>query len=45
VETVYESNGPVRPNSFAPTRSRADWDRFLNDLFLRWDGDWQAPAQ
>lgn len=45
VETVYESNGPVRPSPFPPTRSRADWDRFLNDLFLKWDGRWQAPPQ
>lgn len=45
VESVYESNGPVRPNPFPPTRTRSEWDLFLNDLFLRWDGHWQAPGR
>jgi urea transport system substrate-binding protein len=43
VEAVEGSAQLVRPEPFPPTRSRADWDRFLNDLFLRWDGRWQPP--
>jgi urea transport system substrate-binding protein len=43
VEAVEGSAQPVRPEPFPPTRSRADWDRFLNDLYLRWDGRWQPP--
>jgi urea ABC transporter urea binding protein len=43
VEPVDESPRPIRPEPYPPTRTRAEWDRFLNGLFLNWDGQWQAP--
>jgi len=43
VQLVQESARPVRPEPFPATRRREDWDRFLNDLFVTWDGRWQAP--
>jgi urea transport system substrate-binding protein len=43
VEPVAGSQTPIRPVPFPPTRTRAEWDRFLNDLYLGWDNRWQAP--
>ncbi|HSQ54481.1 MAG TPA: transporter substrate-binding protein, partial [Gemmata sp.] len=44
VKPVVGSGEPVRPEPFPSTRSRAEWDRFLSELYLRWDGHWQAPG-
>lgn len=43
VRSVWESDKPVRPVPFPSTRSRSEWDHFLNNLFLKWDGQWQPP--
>ena len=44
VEPVEVSNTPIRPEPFPASRTRAEWDLFLNNLFLKWDGRWQAPG-
>jgi urea transport system substrate-binding protein len=45
VAVVETSPQPIAPDPFPATRTRADWDRFLNDLYLGWDSRWQAPAR
>ena len=45
VVAVDTSPQPIPPDPFPATRARADWDRFLNDLYLGWDGHWQAPGR
>jgi urea transport system substrate-binding protein len=35
----------LRPDPYPPTRSRQAWERFLSDLYVGWDGRWQAPAK
>jgi urea transport system substrate-binding protein len=45
IEVVSQSDGFLRPEPFPASRSRAEWDLFLNDLFLDWDGHWQAPTR
>jgi urea transport system substrate-binding protein len=45
VEAVEATSEPIRPDPFPSSRTRADWDRFLNDLYLGWDGHWQAPER
>jgi urea transport system substrate-binding protein len=44
VRVVARSAGIVRPEPYPGTRPRDDWERFLNDLKLKWDGGWQAPS-
>jgi urea transport system substrate-binding protein len=44
VDLVDESAGPIRPEPYPPSRTKAEWDRFLNNLYLGWDGRWQAPG-
>jgi urea transport system substrate-binding protein len=44
VDVIAASGASIRPVPFPPTRPRADWDRFLNDLYIGWDGRWQAPV-
>jgi urea transport system substrate-binding protein len=39
------SEVPVRPVPFPPTRTRAAWDQFLQNLHLEWGGRWQAPQK
>ncbi len=43
VEAVAGSETPIRPIPFPPSRTRNEWDRYLTDLFLGWDNQWQAP--
>src|SRR4029077_7989028 len=35
VERVEEWTGLIRPEPFPASRNRAEWDLFLNNLFLR----------
>ncbi len=44
VEIVAGVQESVRPEPFPKSRTRAEWDRFLNDLHARWGGQWQAPT-
>ena len=44
VRVVARSPENVRPEPFPWTRKRVAWERFLEDLKLKWDGGWQAPS-
>jgi urea transport system substrate-binding protein len=41
VKSVWGSDQPIRPEPFPATRTKSEWDHFLNNLFLKWDGQWQ----
>lgn len=42
---VYCSEQAIPPVPYPPTRPKADWDAFLNDLHLRWGGQWANPGK
>ncbi|MFL5330833.1 MAG: transporter substrate-binding protein [Gemmataceae bacterium] len=37
---VYCSEQPIAPVPYPRTRPKAEWDALLNDLHLRWGGQW-----
>ncbi|HTU21687.1 MAG TPA: transporter substrate-binding protein [Gemmataceae bacterium] len=39
---IVNTGWALRPESFPSTRSRAAWERFLNDLYAGWGNRWQA---
>jgi urea transport system substrate-binding protein len=45
VDIVWTSEVPIRPDPFPPSRSRADWQTFLDRLYQAWDGNWVNPAR
>jgi urea transport system substrate-binding protein len=40
VDIVWTSEVPIRPDPFPPSRSRAEWQAFLGDLYQAWGGNW-----
>jgi urea transport system substrate-binding protein len=43
-EVVYSSDAPIAPVPYPDSRSRGEWDAFLLDLRLGWNGHWANPA-
>jgi len=44
VDIVAASLDNIAPTPFPNTRSRADWERFLEGLYIEWGSRWQAPS-
>jgi urea transport system substrate-binding protein len=44
IEVVWTSQKPIRPVPYPLSRSRTDWDAFLQTLFKRWNGTWANPT-
>ncbi len=44
-EVIASSEEPIRPESYAASRSPAAWNAFLADLQQRWDGLWANPGR
>ena len=44
-EIVWTSDKPVRPIPYPISRTREEWDAFLDALFRRWDGNWANPGK
>ena len=42
-EIVWDSQRAVRPVPFPLTRSRADWEQFVRDLYQSWGRRWSRP--
>jgi urea transport system substrate-binding protein len=42
VEVVWGSEKPVRPEPFPPSRTRPEWEAFLDGLHRSWGGRWAA---
>jgi urea transport system substrate-binding protein len=44
-EVVYRSEFPLTPMPYPNTRSKADWETFLDDLRKGWGGEWENPRR
>jgi urea transport system substrate-binding protein len=44
-EIVWDSGRPVRPIPYLAYRSKPEWDGFLKDLYLTWNGSWANPGE
>jgi urea transport system substrate-binding protein len=42
-DVIYSSERPIQPIPFPATRSPAAWELFLQDLHVRWGGQWAHP--
>jgi urea transport system substrate-binding protein len=42
-EVIYSSERPIQPIPFPATRTPAAWEEFLQDMHLRWGGNWANP--
>jgi urea ABC transporter urea binding protein len=43
-DVVWSSQRPIRPIPFPVYRTRQEWSEFLDELYLRWDGNWANPG-
>ncbi|QDU45259.1 Serine/threonine-protein kinase PknB [Symmachiella dynata] len=43
-EIVWNSPKAIAPEPFPDTRTRKEWEQFLNELKAGWNGQWSAPA-
>jgi urea transport system substrate-binding protein len=41
---VWDSERPIRPQPFPLSRTRSDWEKFLERLYAGWQNNWSAPA-
>jgi urea transport system substrate-binding protein len=41
---TWTSDKPVRPIPFPASRTRDQWETFVDDLFRRWGGNWANPS-
>jgi urea transport system substrate-binding protein len=44
-DIVWSMEKPIRPVPYPITRTRSEWEAFLNDLFARWGGNWANPGK
>ncbi len=44
-EIVWDSNKPVQPLPYPRTRSKSEWNRFLQDLYESWGQTWENPGK
>jgi urea transport system substrate-binding protein len=44
-QIVWTSGDPVRPVPFPASRSREQWEGFVEDLRQRWGGQWASPSR
>jgi urea transport system substrate-binding protein len=43
-DVVWTSEKPVRPVPYPPSRSRSEWQAFLDGLYQSWRGNWANPG-
>ncbi len=43
-KVVWSSDKPIRPIPFPPSRSRSDWESFLESLYRSWRNNWANPG-
>jgi urea transport system substrate-binding protein len=44
-DITWSSEKPVRPIPYPNSRTREEWDLFLDELFERWGSNWANPAR
>ena len=42
-DVVCDSHRPLRPVPYPIYRTKADWEKLLNDLFIGWKHQWVNP--
>ncbi|MEM6299368.1 MAG: transporter substrate-binding protein, partial [Bacteroidota bacterium] len=40
VDIVWDSERPIKPIPYPTTRSKEEWDNFLQDMYEGWNGNW-----
>jgi urea transport system substrate-binding protein len=45
IDLVWTINHPIRPAPYPPSRTKAEWDAFLIDMYNRWGGRWANPVE
>jgi urea transport system substrate-binding protein len=45
IKILQRTDEPERPVPFPPTRTRAQWEKLLDDLYRGWGNHWEAPQQ
>ncbi len=45
VSIVHSVTEGIVPRPFPSTRTPAQWNRFLGELYRKWDGDWAEPIK
>ena len=40
---VWDSGRPIRPQPYPLSRTRGQWQKFLDLLYAHWQGNWAAP--
>jgi urea transport system substrate-binding protein len=43
-DVVWSSGKPVKPEPFPSTRTREEWERFLEGLYTGWNKSWANPG-
>jgi urea transport system substrate-binding protein len=43
-EIVYTSPAPLAPEPYPKSRTRAEWNAFLEQLYRRWGNHWENPG-
>jgi urea transport system substrate-binding protein len=41
---VWDSGRPIRPQPFPLSRTRGQWEKFLDLLYAHWQDNWAAPS-
>jgi urea transport system substrate-binding protein len=44
-DIVWTSERPIRPSPYPITRSRDEWNAFVESLFQKWGGRWANPGK
>jgi urea transport system substrate-binding protein len=44
-KVVFASPEPVMPEPYPPTRTRAQWEAFLQGLYRDWGNHWEGPGR
>jgi urea transport system substrate-binding protein len=44
VDILWTLPKPIRPNPFPFSRTREEWEAYLDGLYQSWNGHWIAPA-
>ncbi|MFN4260279.1 MAG: transporter substrate-binding protein [Gemmataceae bacterium] len=42
-DVIWSSGKAIPPEPYPPCKSRAEWDKFLNDLYTKWGNRWENP--
>lgn len=44
IDIVWDPGTLIPPRPFPKTRPQAEWEQFLQDLYIMWGGNWENPG-